>query len=60
MSSATASTLLLTGKVAIITGSSRSIGAAIAQKLASDGASAVVNYVSNASAADAVVQSIEK
>ncbi|EIM92778.1 NAD-P-binding protein [Stereum hirsutum FP-91666 SS1] len=52
-------TLPLSGKVALITGSSRSIGAAIAQKLASDGANVVVNYVSNASAADQVVQSIE-
>lgn len=54
------STILpLAGKVALITGSSRSIGASIAQKLASDGANVVVNYVSNASAADQVVKSIE-
>lgn len=53
------SVLPLLGKVALITGSSRSIGAAIARKLASDGANVVVNYVSNASAADEVVQSIE-
>lgn len=50
--------LPLAGKVAIITGSSRSIGASIARKLASDGANVVVNYVSNASAAEAVVAEI--
>ncbi|THH20609.1 hypothetical protein EW146_g798 [Bondarzewia mesenterica] len=41
--------LPLTGKVAIVTGSSRSIGAAIALKLASDGASVVINHVSASS-----------
>ncbi|KAH9929637.1 hypothetical protein B0H21DRAFT_826172 [Amylocystis lapponica] len=49
---------LLAGKVAIVTGSSRSIGAAVARRLASDGANVVVNYVSNAAAADGVVASI--
>ncbi|CCM02136.1 uncharacterized protein FIBRA_04213 [Fibroporia radiculosa] len=50
----------LSGKVAIVTGSSRSIGAAIAQQLAADGADIVVNYVSNPSAAASVVKSINK
>jgi len=36
--------LPLLGKVAIITGSSRSIGAAIAKRLASDGANVIINY----------------
>ncbi|KAK7752373.1 hypothetical protein SLS62_005710 [Diatrype stigma] len=44
----------LTGKVALVTGSSRGIGAAIIEKLASHGADVVVNYVSSASAAEAV------
>ncbi|EIM92899.1 short chain type dehydrogenase [Stereum hirsutum FP-91666 SS1] len=50
--------LPLAGRVAIVTGSSRSIGAAIAKKLGADGASVVVNYVSNAAAADEVVSAI--
>lgn len=45
-------------KVAIITGSSHGIGAAIARRLASDGAAVVINYASNAAAADAVVSDI--
>ncbi|KAI0270035.1 hypothetical protein BC834DRAFT_864668 [Gloeopeniophorella convolvens] len=53
------SALPLAGKVAIVTGSSRSIGASIALKLASDGAKVIVNYVSDANAADAVVSSIK-
>ncbi|KAI0043509.1 NAD(P)-binding protein [Auriscalpium vulgare] len=52
------SALPLAGKVAIVTGSSRSIGASIAQRLASDGASVVVNYVNNAIAAESVVSAI--
>lgn len=48
----------LVGKVAIVTGSSRSIGAAIAQRLADDGASVVINYLANFQAADEVVAEI--
>ena len=48
----------LAGKIALITGSSRGIGAAIAHKLVSDGASVVINYVSNAQAAQQVVASL--
>ncbi|KAK7732182.1 hypothetical protein SLS57_001162 [Botryosphaeria dothidea] len=44
----------LTGKVAIVTGSSRGIGAAIALKLASHGADVVINYHSSAEAAESV------
>lgn len=49
----------LDGKVAIVTGSSRGIGAATAQRLASDGATVVVNYVASADKARAVVEQIE-
>lgn len=48
----------LTGKVALVTGSSRSIGAAIVKRLAADGANVVVNYASNSAAASAVVDEI--
>lgn len=50
----------LEGKVAIVTGASRGIGRAIALKLASNGASVVVNYASNADKAQAVVAEIAK
>ncbi|XP_006462788.1 hypothetical protein AGABI2DRAFT_224408 [Agaricus bisporus var. bisporus H97] len=49
----------LTGKVAVVTGSSRSIGAAIAKALGAEGADVVVNYVNDAKAAKEVVDSIE-
>ncbi|KAG6831075.1 hypothetical protein H0H92_012999 [Tricholoma furcatifolium] len=49
----------LNDKVAIVTGSSRGIGAAIAQRLAEDGANVVINYVSNAQRADDVVSEIK-
>ncbi len=49
----------LENKVAVITGSSRGIGRAIALKLASLGAKVVVNYRTNAEAAQEVVEAIE-
>ena len=48
----------LDGKVAIITGGSRGIGRAIAQRLARDGASVVINYVRNKDKATELVNAI--
>src|SRR5213594_2260926 len=48
----------LTGKVAIVTGSSKGIGASIAKHLADEGAAVVVNYASSKEGADRVVAEI--
>lgn len=49
----------LTGKVAIVTGASRGIGRAIAQRLAQDGATVVINYGRGADEAKELVAAIE-
>jgi 3-oxoacyl-[acyl-carrier protein] reductase len=48
----------LKGKVAVVTGASKGIGAAIAEHMAAEGAAVVVNYASSKAGADAVVKRI--
>src|ERR1700683_4521382 len=49
----------LTGKIAVVTGASKGIGASIAEHLAAEGASVVVNYSSSKTGADVVVELIK-
>lgn len=50
----------LTGKIILVTGASRGIGAAIALKLAAEGATVVINYAGNKEAADKTVAAIQE
>lgn len=51
--------LKLSGKVALVTGGSRSIGAAVAKRLAAEGAAVAITYSSSPTKADEVVRAIE-
>ena len=49
----------LEGKTAIVTGGGRDIGRAVAEKLASEGASIAINYFSSSKGADETVEAIK-
>jgi 3-oxoacyl-[acyl-carrier protein] reductase len=50
----------LEGKIALVTDGSRGIGAAIAKRVAADGAHVAITFAKDASAASAVVEAVER
>ncbi|MEI6193543.1 MAG: SDR family NAD(P)-dependent oxidoreductase, partial [Verrucomicrobiota bacterium] len=60
MNTSTQNNLPLSGKIALVTGASRGIGAAIALDLAQAGAAVAVNYCNSANKAEAVADEIKR